>query len=159
MTFFFFGQTTKSRADEEKIAAPDFTLKDILTGKDVSLKDYKGKFVLVDFWATWCPPCQPTIGELKELQDKYKDKGLIVLGVSINEVKDTDDEKLAEFVKEKKINYSVMRADDKVLTAYFGNNPHHIPLLKFINMDGTIVDSHQGYEAGALEKKLKNFLK
>jgi cytochrome c biogenesis protein CcmG, thiol:disulfide interchange protein DsbE len=159
LLFSFAGYDSKSNAETPAATiAPDFTLKDI-SGKDVSLKDYKGKFVLLDFWATWCPPCQTTIVELIDLQNKFKDKGLVILGVSIDDVKTTDDKKLAEFVKEKKINYIIMRADARILSAYFGSEQPHIPLLKFIDKNGMVVDTHQGYEAGALEKKLTNYLK
>lgn len=159
MLFSFAGYNAKSNAETAAATmAPDFTLKDI-SGKDVSLKDFSGKFVLLDFWATWCPPCQSTIVELIDLQNKYKDKGLVILGVSIDDVKTTDNNKLAEFVKTKKINYIIMRADDKIISATFGNNQPHIPLLKFIDKNGMVVDTHQGYEAGAIEKKLTTYLK
>ena len=64
--------------------APDFVLKDI-EGKDVQLSQYKGKMVVVEFWATWCPPCKATIPGLIAVQEKYAGKGLVVLGVSIDE--------------------------------------------------------------------------
>jgi thiol-disulfide isomerase/thioredoxin len=157
--FFLNGYGTASDVATAPAAAIDFTLKDIQSGKDVSLKDYKGKFVLLDFWGTFCPPCRQTIPELIDLQNKYKDKGLVVLGISLDESKNTDDKALKDFIAANKINYTVMRADDKILTAYFGSEKPHIPLLKFIDKNGMVVDSHQGYEAGALEKKLKNFIK
>ncbi|HTQ60978.1 MAG TPA: redoxin domain-containing protein [Candidatus Solibacter sp.] len=65
-------------------AAPEFTLKD-LDGKNVSLSDYKGKVVLVNFWATWCEPCQVEIPWLIELQQKYEPKGFVVLGISMDD--------------------------------------------------------------------------
>jgi thiol-disulfide isomerase/thioredoxin len=157
--FLFNGYGTASDAATAQTAAIDFTLKDILSGKDISLKDYRGKFVLLDFWGTFCPPCRQTMPELIELQNKYKDKGLVVLGVSLDETKNTDDKALKEFIVANKINYTVMRADKKILSDYFGDERPHIPLLKFIDKNGNVVDSHQGYEAGALEKKLKNFIK
>jgi thiol-disulfide isomerase/thioredoxin len=64
--------------------APDFTLKD-LDGKDVSLSQFKGKVVLINFWATWCDPCRIEIPWLIEMQQKYGDKGLTVLGVAMDE--------------------------------------------------------------------------
>jgi thiol-disulfide isomerase/thioredoxin len=64
--------------------APDFTLKD-LDGKDVSLSQYKGKVVLINFWATWCDPCRIEIPWLIEMQQKYGDKGFTVLGVAMDE--------------------------------------------------------------------------
>jgi thiol-disulfide isomerase/thioredoxin len=64
--------------------APDFTLKD-LGGKDVSLSQYKGEVVLVNFWATWCEPCYIEIPELIEIQEKYAGKGFTILGVALDE--------------------------------------------------------------------------
>lgn len=78
---------TTMRADIPAQAAqiaPDFTLKD-LDGKDVSLSQYKGKAVLINFWATWCDPCRIEIPWLIEMQQKYGDKGFTVLGVAMDE--------------------------------------------------------------------------
>ncbi len=69
-----------------------------------------------------------------------------------------DDAKLAEWVKGKKINYVVLRASEKVLMDYCGSVHPQIPLLKFIDENGMIVDSHQGYEAGVLEQKLRQLI-
>jgi cytochrome c-type biogenesis protein len=66
------------------LPAPEFTLKD-LAGKDVSLSDYKGKVVLVNFWATWCTPCLGEIPELIEMQEKYGPKGFVILGLAMDE--------------------------------------------------------------------------
>src|SRR5262249_4755449 len=66
------------------IAAPDFTLKD-LNGREVSLSEYKGKVVLVNFWATWCTPCLGEIPELIEMQQKYGPKGFVILGLAMDE--------------------------------------------------------------------------
>src|SRR5687767_10454531 len=81
-------------------AAPDFTLTDI-SGKQVSLKDYRGKVVLVDFWATWCPPCRVSIPAMEELHKEYGPKGLQVLSVSMDE----DVELVAPFAQEQKMTY------------------------------------------------------
>jgi thiol-disulfide isomerase/thioredoxin len=78
---------TGTVADPEKsvgLPAPDFRLKD-LTGKDVSLSDYKGKVVLVNFWATWCIPCLSEIPELIAMQEKYGPKGFVILGLAMDE--------------------------------------------------------------------------
>jgi thiol-disulfide isomerase/thioredoxin len=66
------------------VPAPDFTLKD-LSGKDVSLSDYKGKVILVNFWATWCIPCLSEIPELIDMQQKYGPKGFVILGLAMDE--------------------------------------------------------------------------
>lgn len=80
-------QASTSIPDDAKsigIAAPDVTLK-TLDGKSVTLADYKGKVVLVNFWATWCEPCRIEIPELIEIQEKYADKGFTILGVAMDE--------------------------------------------------------------------------
>jgi thiol-disulfide isomerase/thioredoxin len=70
-----------------KPAKLNFTLKDF-TGKTVKLSDYKGKVILLDFWATWCPPCKAEIPGFVELQEAYRDKGLQVVGVSVDDTPD-----------------------------------------------------------------------
>jgi thiol-disulfide isomerase/thioredoxin len=74
------------KADNPKadLAEPELTLKD-LDGKDVSLSDYKGKVVLVNFWATWCEPCRVEIPWLIEMQKRYGDKGFVILGIALDE--------------------------------------------------------------------------
>jgi cytochrome c biogenesis protein CcmG/thiol:disulfide interchange protein DsbE len=74
----------KSDAPDGAEPAPDLTLKD-LNGNDVSLSSYKGKVVLVNFWATWCEPCRVEIPWLIELQQKYADKGFVILGIALDE--------------------------------------------------------------------------
>jgi thiol-disulfide isomerase/thioredoxin len=78
--------TTVIKADSAKNEepAPDLTLKD-LNGQDVSLAQYKGKVVLVNFWATWCEPCRVEIPWLIEMQKKYADKGFVILGIALDE--------------------------------------------------------------------------
>ncbi len=75
-----------------------------LEGKTVSLADYKGKVVLVDFWATWCAPCQAEIPELVKLQSNLGAKGFIILGIAMDE----EISEVAPFTKAKKINYPVI---------------------------------------------------
>ena len=68
---------------KEGTIAPPFTLKD-LTGKEVSLADYRGKLVIIDFWATWCPPCKKELPHIQKIYDKYKDKEVIVLAIIVS---------------------------------------------------------------------------
>jgi peroxiredoxin len=63
--------------------APDFTLKSV-DGHDVSLSEYRGKVVLIDFWATWCPPCEDSVPSFNNIYKKYKDNGFIILGLSLD---------------------------------------------------------------------------
>ena len=76
-----FGLLTTSCKEEDGQRAPDFTLKS-LDGKEVSLSDLRGKTVLIDFWATWCPPCRRALPHIQKLHEDYRDRGLVVLGIN-----------------------------------------------------------------------------
>jgi peroxiredoxin len=89
-------------ADDVKRQSADFTLTD-LQGKGWHLRDLKGRVVLVNFWATWCPPCRKEMPDLQALYDKYKDQGLIVLSIS-----DEDSSKVAPFIAGRNITYPVL---------------------------------------------------
>jgi len=92
--------TVKADGPVVATVAPDFTLKD-LDGKDVSLGQYKGKVVLINFWATWCDPCRIEIPWLIEMQQKYGDKGFTVLGVAMDEEGKSE---VAPFVAKERFN-------------------------------------------------------
>jgi len=147
----------ETRSDAKEIKAPDFTLED-LSGKNVSLSKYKGNVVVLDFWATWCQPCRTSIPELVKLQDTYRDKGLIILGVSMDSA-DTKNAYLSAFKEKYKINYAILRVDDKTIKKYFGDNEFSIPTLFIVNREGMVVDMHPGYLPGAVEKSLKTIFK
>ena len=90
--------------------APAWTLKN-LDGKDVSFSEFKGKVVVIDFWATWCGPCLSEIPGYIELQKKYGKDGLVIVGMSMDSIKVKD---VAKFVKKQGMNYTVLMADDCV---------------------------------------------
>ena len=143
---------------DPNINAPDFTLKD-LSGNSVSLHQYRGKVVLLDFWATWCLPCRHSIPELVELQDKYRDKGLVVIGISVDDPLQANNNYLSAYMEKYKINYTILRADEKTTVSYFGNGNFAIPTIFFINRDGLIVNKGMGFIPGAVEKSLTKILK
>jgi peroxiredoxin len=146
----------ETNADTKEVKAPDFTLQD-LSGKSVSLSQYNGSIVVLDFWATWCPPCRMSIPELVKLQDQYRDKGLVILGISVDST-DTKNAYLSSFKEKFKINYPILRVDEKTISQYFGNSEISIPILFIINRKGIVVDMHSGYSPGAVEKSLKKIL-
>src|ERR1700728_2326208 len=140
-------QPAKSEAAEgvcnvhPKSANLNFTFKD-LHGKSVTLSDYKGKVVLLDFWATWCPPCRKEIPGFVELYNTYKSRGLVVIGVSMDDTDDTPDVK--RFAEQFKIDYPILlgfgREDD--LKPAFGELP--LPTSFVIARDGRIYARHDG---------------
>jgi len=127
--------------------APEVTFKD-LDDKDVPLSDYKGKVVLVNFWATWCEPCQVEIPWLIEIQQKYASKGFTILGVDV----DDEDNKIvsANLAKERfnvngqklPMNYPVLRGNDAVADKFGGLLGY--PTSFLISRDGKIVKKTQG---------------
>jgi peroxiredoxin len=122
-----------------KAAKLNFTLKDI-NGTPVSLASFKGKVIILDFWATWCVPCKAEIPSFVNLQNRYGESGLQVIGISV----DDPVEKLRPYVAELKINYPVLqgRGHDAVLDA-FAPNPT-LPTSIVIGRDGKICRTHSG---------------
>ena len=118
----------------------DFTLKD-MNGEDVSLVSHEGKVILLNFWATWCGPCKIEIPGFVELQDKYRDQGLVVLGVSI----DDPASKIKPFAEEYNVNYPLLvglgREDfQEAYGPIWG-----LPTSVFISRDGLVCRSHLGF--------------
>jgi len=117
--------------------APDLKAKD-LDGKELSLEAYKGKVVLLNFWATWCGPCRAEIPSLIRMQEAYKDH-LQVIGMDVD---DDDVEQLRAFVKVQGINYPVAMTSLPVRLAYGGIGA--LPTMFVINQDGKVVQKHVG---------------
>jgi cytochrome c biogenesis protein CcmG/thiol:disulfide interchange protein DsbE len=134
--------------------APDFSLED-LSGNTVTLTASKGNIVLLDFWATWCPPCRMSIPELVELQKKYGDQGLVIMGISLDDPEEVSNGDLLDFKKQLHINYKILRADWKVMEDYFGSGSTSIPTLFLIDRTGKIVEKHVGFRPGMVEESLK----
>jgi peroxiredoxin len=124
-----------------KHANLNFTFKDI-NGKPFSLSDYKGKVVLLDFWATWCPPCRKEIPGFVELYNTYRSRGFVIIGVSM----DDSPADVKPFAKQLKMNYPiVMGAGREDLKPAFGDLP--LPTAFVIARDGTICAAHDGLTA------------
>jgi thiol-disulfide isomerase/thioredoxin len=125
--------------DVQGKAAPDFELKDVTTGKAVKLSDYRGKAVVLNFWATWCPPCKAEIPWFVDLQKQYGPDGLVVVGVAMD---DSSQQDISKFAQDMGINYPVLLGNDKVDTAYGGVDG--LPTTFYIGRDGKIVDRVEG---------------
>src|SRR5579864_6980017 len=117
--------------------APELKAKDV-NGKELSLDAYKGKVVLLNFWATWCGPCRAEIPGLIRIQEAYKDR-LQIIGMDVD---DDDQEQLREFVKDQGINYPVATTAVPVRLAYGGIGA--LPTMFIINQDGKVVQKHVG---------------
>jgi len=133
--------------------APDFTLND-MTGKPITLSQYKGKVILLDFWATWCGPCAQEIPHFVELSKKYQDKGLAIIGVSIDE---GGAAAVKPFIEEHKVDYPIVLGNADLEKSYGGIQG--IPTTFIINKSGKVVDSFVGYrDIDVFEKKIQSLL-
>jgi peroxiredoxin len=117
----------------------DFVLKD-MNGAEVRLADFKGRPLVLNFWATWCGPCKVEIPAFVELVEQYKDQRLAVLGISV----DDSPEDLRKFAEEFKMNYPVLvgLGQDTLQETYQAMMV--IPVTWFIRPDGTVLKSHTG---------------
>ena len=126
------------KPDGERHAAPDFALKDA-DGKTVRLSDYKGKVVLLDFWATYCGPCKIEIPWFMDFERKHKDQGFSVLGVSMD---DDGWDAVKPFVNDVGINYRIMVGNDSTADMFGGIEA--LPTTFLIDRDGKIAAVHVG---------------
>jgi peroxiredoxin len=146
-----FGCTSKEK-EAASAAAPDFTLQD-LSGKKVSLSGLKGSVVLLEFWATWCPPCRSSIPGLERLHKAYGGKGLTILAISVDE---GGWDKVSNFIAEHKITYPVLKGTDEVSTKYL---VRMIPAMYLVDKQGVIRKQFMGAgDDEEIEKEIKALL-
>ncbi len=126
------------KAEKDRKRAPDFNLKDV-NGTPVKLSDYRGKVVLLNFWATWCGPCKIEIPWFMDFEQRYKDQGFAVLGVSMDE---DGWEAVKPYLADKKVNYRVVLGDDSVGNLYGGIES--LPTTFLIDRDGRVASTHIG---------------
>jgi thiol-disulfide isomerase/thioredoxin len=130
-------------------AAPAWRLED-LAGKPVTSDQFKGKVVVVDFWATWCPPCRAEIPGYTELQRKYGKDGLVIVGVSLDQA---GPDVVKSFAEKYGINYPLVMGDEAVVAAFGG--VEGIPTTFLIDRSGQVRDRKVGAEETAeYERKI-----
>jgi peroxiredoxin len=142
-----------ARSDRPKIAAPDFALRDE-DGNTIRLSDYKGKAVLLNFWATWCGPCKREIPGFVKLYNEYKDKGFEIIGISLDQA---GWEAIKPFADKYDITYPIVLFDRKVIIDYGGISS--IPTTFLINEKGEVIERIIGLRPDAyFESKVKEML-
>jgi len=151
---YWIKPATKIQADgsKEHPAAPDFSLTDI-SGNKLNLSDYKGKVVMLDFWATWCGPCRIEIPGFIELQSHYANQGFTIVGVSM----DDSSEPVVEFYRQFHMNYPVAMGNARLEELYGGILG--LPTTFLIGRDGRIYARHEGAtDVSVFEDEIKQLL-
>jgi thiol-disulfide isomerase/thioredoxin len=144
--------TQRAEASTNHPFAPQFSLTDI-SGQKLTLDQYKGKVVLLDFWATWCGPCRIEIPEFVQLQKRYRDQGLAVIGISM----DDGPAPVKQFYNQFNMNYPVALGDAKLAELYGGILG--LPTTLLIGRDGRIYAKHIGAtDVGVFESEIKELL-
>lgn len=135
-------------ANADVSAEPELALKDMV-GKTHHLSDYKGKWLIVNYWATWCIPCQQEVPDLVALYDKRKDKDLMIIGV-VFEYKDTKE--VTKFVDDMLVSYPIVLGNEKI-TNQIGS-AELLPTTYIFNPEGKLVKTRRGLITKAYIDKL-----
>ncbi|HVN47211.1 MAG TPA: TlpA disulfide reductase family protein [Bacteroidota bacterium] len=148
------GYVSSVAQTDQKQLAPNFSLKKE-DGTTIELAKLKGKVVIVNFWATWCPPCRAEIPDFIKVQEQYKKNGLVIVGISLDQ---NGWPAVHAFAAKAKFNYPIVLGNDEVVQAYGGIDA--IPTSFIIDKKGYIVDKQVGMLTNeTLEPKLKSLLK
>lgn len=139
---------------DKGIMAPAFELKSIPEGKSTPLASFRGKAVLLNFWATWCGPCKIEMPWLVDLQKKYGPQGLQIVGVAMD---DTSDKEIADFAHKMGVNYVVLKGTEKVGDLYGG--VEGLPTTYYLDRSGKVVDKTLGLASeSVIEDAIKKSL-
>lgn len=134
------GMTDVAMATKPGTRRPDFSLMDVAQ-QSRQVSEWDGKVIVINFWATWCPPCRKEIPEFIRLQDEYGEKGVQFLGVAIDELGN-----VREFVNEMGINYPILVGEDDAMAVArsYGNVIGALPYTAIVDRQGNITLTHQG---------------
>lgn len=130
--------------------APDWTLRDS-EGRAHSLSEYRGRVVVLDFWATWCAPCSKVMPRMEKLHRKYREQGVVVFGVSSFETGDP-----AAMMKKKNCTYGLLLKGEEIAPAY---GVETLPVVCVVGADGRVVYSHAGADHKNLDAVIEKQLK
>lgn len=152
-TFKLTRHSKPSSAAQTNAPAPDFTLQS-LDGKTVRLSDYRGKAVVLNFWATWCGPCKIEMPWFVDLQKQYGPSGVQFLGVAMDDASTKD---IAEFAQSMNVNYPILIGKEAVGDAYGG--VQFLPETFYLDRNGKIVDKAFGLKGrGEIEDDIKKIV-
>jgi peroxiredoxin len=118
----------------------EFSLPD-LAGKQRNIKEWQGKVLVINFWATWCPPCLKEMPEFEAMHNEFSNKGLQFIGIALD-----DADPVKEFIASKKITYPILLGEDQgtKLAHDLGNVVNTVPFTVIVNKQGLVVKSHMG---------------
>lgn len=114
-------------------------------GRTIKLSDYRGKVLVMDFWATWCPPCRLETPQLARLARENRDRGLEVIGMHIDDRGRSSPEDIRKFIDHYGISYTVGLATDDMFTSYLGTEDDTIPQTLVFGRDGRLITHLSGY--------------
>jgi thiol-disulfide isomerase/thioredoxin len=123
---------------------PDFAVPTV-DGGVIRLSEYQGKVLVLDFWATWCPPCQQEVPDLIRIAKENRSRGLEVVGLHIDDRGRSTAQSIKDFIRKYQINYPVGLANDEMFSAYLGRDDDTIPQTLVFGRDGKLVAHLSGY--------------
>lgn len=160
LLIFALAFATLAKAGEDIIGkkAPDFTLRD-LDGNSVSLEDFRGKVLILDFWAVWCGPCQMSLPFFQKMSERYGNRGLEVVGLHVDDRMPGLDS-VRDYLEDRRVHYTNLLSTFEVDEAF---QVYAMPTTYLIDRDGRIAKLHVGFQPGRtpeeLEKSVREMLR